>query len=184
MAVKQKRNKTRRPKHSLTKNCRRAGRRRNQAPPGCRTSSTASGSRQSRSVRMKQEAEKAAADAARQKAEAEQATAAAVVQQQGRASRRRTAARDKAAAVDSQRAAEAETEKARQAAARAEAEKAELRGQLLNQLNSILQDARFRAWADRQHVRRALRYGQLHAQAGPRAKSSRKSPAYCWRILA
>src|SRR6202035_184508 len=49
------------------------------------------------------------------------------------------AARDKAAAVDQQRAAEAEAEKARQAAAQAEAEKAQLRAQLLSQLNSILQ---------------------------------------------
>ncbi len=49
------------------------------------------------------------------------------------------AARDRAAAVSQQRAAEAETEKARQAAAQAEAEKAQLRGQLLSQLNSILQ---------------------------------------------
>src|SRR5580698_2134021 len=77
-------------------------------------------------VRMKQEAEQAAADAARQKQEAEQAAAA-------------QAARDRAAAVDQQRAAEADADKARQAAARAEAEKADLRAQLLNQLNSILQ---------------------------------------------
>ncbi|MGC2753482.1 MAG: OmpA family protein, partial [Candidatus Acidiferrum sp.] len=86
-----------------------------------------------------QEAEQAAAEAARQKAEAEQATAAAVAQQQAAQAAAQQAARDKAAAVDQQHAAEAEAEKARQAAAQAEAEKAQLRSQLLNQLNSILQ---------------------------------------------
>jgi len=90
-------------------------------------------------VRMKQEADKAAAEAARQKAEAEQATAAAVAQQQAAQAAAEQAARDKAAAQQQQRAAEAETEKARQAAAQAEAEKAQLRAQLLSQLNSILQ---------------------------------------------
>ena len=90
-------------------------------------------------VRMKQEADKAAAEAARQKAEAEQATAAAVAQQQAAQTAAEQAARDKAAAQQQQRAAEAETEKARQAAAQAEAEKAQLRAQLLSQLNSILQ---------------------------------------------
>jgi outer membrane protein OmpA-like peptidoglycan-associated protein len=68
--------------------------------------------------RMKHEAEAAAAEAARQKGEAEQA--------------RQTA-------QEQQRLAEAETEKARQAAAQAESEKAQLRAQLLDQLNSILQ---------------------------------------------
>ncbi len=90
-------------------------------------------------VHMKQEADKAAAEAARQKAEAEQATAAAVAQQQAAQAAAEQAARDKAAAQQQQRAAEAETEKARQAAAQAEAEKAQLRAQLLSQLNSILQ---------------------------------------------
>ncbi len=90
-------------------------------------------------VRMKQEADKAAAEAARQKAEAELATAAAVAQQQAAQAAAEQAARDKAAAQQQQRAAEAETEKARQAAAQAEAEKAQLRAQLLSQLNSILQ---------------------------------------------
>jgi outer membrane protein OmpA-like peptidoglycan-associated protein len=68
--------------------------------------------------RMKKEAEAAAAEAARQKEEAEQA---------------------KAAALAEQRVAEAEADKARQSAARAESEKADLRAQLLRQLNSILQ---------------------------------------------
>lgn len=90
-------------------------------------------------IRMRQEAEKAAADAARQKQEAEQATAAAVAQQQAAQAAAEQAARDKTAAIDQRRAAEAEADKARQAAARAEAEKADLRAQLLNQLNSILQ---------------------------------------------
>ena len=68
--------------------------------------------------RMKKEADLAAAEAARQKQEAELA---------------------KAAAIEQQQAAQADAEKARQAAAKAESEKAELRAQLLNQLNSILQ---------------------------------------------
>lgn len=75
--------------------------------------------------RMKQQAEQAAQEAARQKQEAEAARAAAQAQQQ--------------AAVEQQKAAEAEAEKARQAAAQAEKEKADLRAQLLAQLNSILQ---------------------------------------------
>jgi outer membrane protein OmpA-like peptidoglycan-associated protein len=89
--------------------------------------------------RMKQEAEKAAAEAARQKQEANQATAAAVAQQQAAQADAAQAVKDRAAAVAQQRAAEAETQKARQAAAQAEAEKAQLRAQLLAQLNSILQ---------------------------------------------
>jgi outer membrane protein OmpA-like peptidoglycan-associated protein len=89
--------------------------------------------------RMKQEAEQASQDAVRQKQEAEQARAAALQQQQVAQAAAEQAARDRAAAVSQQRAAEAETEKARQAAAQAEAEKAQLRGQLLSQLNSILQ---------------------------------------------
>jgi len=83
-------------------------------------------------LRMKQEAEKAAAEAARQKAEAEKASAAALAQQQTAEAAAAQAARDRALA-------QAETEKARQAAAQAESEKAQLRAQLLNQLNSILQ---------------------------------------------
>jgi outer membrane protein OmpA-like peptidoglycan-associated protein len=75
--------------------------------------------------RMKQQAEQAAQEAARQRQEAEAARAAALAQQQ--------------AAVEQQKAAEAEAEKARQAAAQAEKEKADLRAQLLAQLNSILQ---------------------------------------------
>jgi outer membrane protein OmpA-like peptidoglycan-associated protein len=68
--------------------------------------------------RMKQEAVQAAQDAARQKEAAEQARQAALAQQH---------------------AAEAETQKAQQAAAQAENEKVQLRAQLLEQLNSILQ---------------------------------------------
>ncbi|HZV59722.1 MAG TPA: hypothetical protein VFF42_05235, partial [Candidatus Eremiobacteraceae bacterium] len=82
--------------------------------------------------RMKQESDKAAQQAAlqfqaaeREKQEAEKARAEAMAQQQ--------------AAIEMQHAAEAESAKARQAAARSEAEKAELRAQLLSQLNSILQ---------------------------------------------
>src|SRR2546429_1272091 len=82
--------------------------------------------------RMQQEAQKAAEEAARQQAEAEKASAAALAQQQSAEAAAAQAARDRAAA-------EAETQKARQAAAQAEAEKAQLRGQLLSQLNSILQ---------------------------------------------
>jgi outer membrane protein OmpA-like peptidoglycan-associated protein len=75
--------------------------------------------------RMKQQAEQAAQEAGRAKQEADVARAAALAQQQ--------------AAVEQQKAAEAEAEKARQAAAQAEKEKADLRAQLLAQLNSILQ---------------------------------------------
>ncbi len=86
----------------------------------------------SEALRMQQEAQQAAAEAARQKAEAEKASAAALAQQQSAEAAAAQAARDRAAA-------QAETEKARQAAAQAESEKAQLRSQLLAQLNSILQ---------------------------------------------
>ena len=85
------------------------------------------------------EAEKAKAEAEQMKQEAEKATAAAREQQQAAQTAAEQAGREKAAALDQQRVAEAETEKARQAAAKAEGEKAQLRTQLLNQLNSILQ---------------------------------------------
>ncbi len=75
--------------------------------------------------RLKAEAEKAAAEAARQEQQAEQAKAAALAEQQ--------------AALEQKKAAEADAAKARQVAAQAEEEKAELRAQLLDQLNSILQ---------------------------------------------
>ena len=90
-------------------------------------------------LRMQQEAQQAAAEAARQKAEAEKASAAALAQQQSAEAAAAQAARDRAAALEQQRAAQAEAEKARQAAAQAESEKAQLRAQLLAQLNSILQ---------------------------------------------
>jgi outer membrane protein OmpA-like peptidoglycan-associated protein len=75
--------------------------------------------------RMKEEAMKAAADAAQAKEDAERARQSAVAEQQ--------------AALAQKQAAEADAEKARQAAARAEAEKSDMRAQLLAQLNSILQ---------------------------------------------
>src|SRR5712691_4893005 len=90
-------------------------------------------------LRMQQEAQQAAAAAARQQAEAEKASAAALLQQQAAQAAADQAAKDRSAAIAQQRAAEAETGKARQAAAQAEAEKAQLRAQLLSQLNSILQ---------------------------------------------
>ena len=89
--------------------------------------------------RLKQQAEAAAQDAARQKQEADQARAAALAQQQAAEAAAQQAARDRAAALEQQHAAEAETEKARLAAKQAEKEKADLRAQLLSQLNSILQ---------------------------------------------
>ncbi len=89
--------------------------------------------------RMKQEAQQAAQEAGRQKQEAEQARAAALEQQQAAQAAAEQASRDRAAALSQQQAAEAETAKARQAAAQAESEKAQLRAQLLSQLNSILQ---------------------------------------------
>jgi len=83
---------------------------------------------------MKQEAEKAAAEAARQKQEADQATASARSAAASRASRRRPSARDQG------RRRSRNAKKARQAAAQAESpKKAQLRAQLLAQLNSILQ---------------------------------------------
>src|SRR5690349_18496863 len=101
---------------------------------------------QAEALRMKQEAEKAAAEAARQKAEADQARAAALAQQQAAEAEAQKAASEKAAAraaaeqaARDKAAAEADAEKARQAAAQAEEEKAQLRAQLLSQLNSILQ---------------------------------------------
>jgi outer membrane protein OmpA-like peptidoglycan-associated protein len=75
--------------------------------------------------RLQQEAQKAAADAAAARAEAEKARTAALADQQ--------------AAIEQKQAAEADAERARQATAKAEGEKADLRAQLLNQLNSILQ---------------------------------------------
>lgn len=94
---------------------------------------------QAEAERMKREAEQAAQEAARQKQEAEAARAAAFAQQKAAQAEAEQAGRDKAAALAQQRAAEEQAEKARQAAQQAEAEKAELRARLLNQLNSILQ---------------------------------------------
>ena len=82
--------------------------------------------------RMKLEAQQAAQEAARQKAEAEQAALEAAKQKALAEEARQTA-------LDQQHAAEAQTQKALQAAAQAENEKAQLRAQLLEQLNSILQ---------------------------------------------
>jgi outer membrane protein OmpA-like peptidoglycan-associated protein len=89
--------------------------------------------------RMKQEAQQAAQEAARQKQEAEQARAAALEQQKAAQAAAEQASRERAAALSQQKVAEAEADKARQAAAQAESEKAQLRAQLLSQLNSILQ---------------------------------------------
>ncbi len=82
--------------------------------------------------RMKLEAQQAAQEAAKQKAEAEQAALEAAKQKAEAELARQTA-------IDQQHAAEAQTQKALQAAAQAENEKAQLRSQLLEQLNSILQ---------------------------------------------
>src|SRR6202790_267142 len=88
---------------------------------------------------MQQEGQKAAQEAACQKAEAVKASAAGLVQQQAAQAAADKNARDSASAQDNQCRGEAETEKARRASAQAENEKAQLRAQLLNQLNSILQ---------------------------------------------
>ena len=82
--------------------------------------------------RMKLEAQQAAQEAAKQKAEAEQAALEAAKQKAEAEQARQTA-------IEQQHAAEAQTQKALQAAAQAENEKAQLRSQLLEQLNSILQ---------------------------------------------
>jgi outer membrane protein OmpA-like peptidoglycan-associated protein len=110
--------------------------------------------------RAKLEAQLVAERAAREKAEAEAARAAALVQQQAAqdaAEKSRLAAeqsrlaaekanRDtataeaaRAAALAQQQAAQADADRARKAAEQAEAEKADLRARLLNQLNTILQ---------------------------------------------
>jgi outer membrane protein OmpA-like peptidoglycan-associated protein len=82
--------------------------------------------------RMKLEAQQAAREAAQQKAAAEQAAKEAARQKAEAEQARQTA-------LDQQHAAEAQTQKALQVAAQAESEKAQLRAQLLDQLNSILQ---------------------------------------------
>jgi outer membrane protein OmpA-like peptidoglycan-associated protein len=82
--------------------------------------------------RMKEEAMKAAAEAAKAKEDADRARQAAVAEQQA-------ALAQKQAALAQMQAAEVEAGKARQAAATAESEKADMRAQLLAQLNSILQ---------------------------------------------
>ncbi|HTU35378.1 MAG TPA: OmpA family protein [Candidatus Acidoferrum sp.] len=85
----------------------------------------------------------AADQAAREKADADAARAAALAQQQQAEQQAQAAqaqaAADRAAAIAQEQAAQAEAEKARQAAAEAEKEKAALRAQLLQQLNTILQ---------------------------------------------
>jgi outer membrane protein OmpA-like peptidoglycan-associated protein len=81
---------------------------------------------------MKQEAEQAAQEAVRQGQEADVARQAALTQQQAAETKAQEAEQAKAAA-------EAEAEKARQAAAQAETEKAQLRAQLLAQLNAVSQ---------------------------------------------
>lgn len=88
--------------------------------------------------------ERLAADqATREKADADAARAAALAQQQQAEQQAQAAqaqaAAAKAAALAQQQAAEAEAAQARQAAAEAEKEKAALRAQLLQQLNTILQ---------------------------------------------
>ena len=82
--------------------------------------------------RMKQDALNAAAEAAKAKEDAERARQAAIAEQQA-------ALAQKQDALAQKQAAEAEAERARQTAAKAEAEKAALRAQLRAQLNSILQ---------------------------------------------
>ncbi len=82
--------------------------------------------------RMKQEALVAAAEAAKAKEEAEQARQAAVAEQQAALAQKQDALAQKAAA-------EAEADQARQAAAKADAEKADLRAQLRAQLDAVLQ---------------------------------------------
>jgi outer membrane protein OmpA-like peptidoglycan-associated protein len=87
---------------------------------------------QAEAERMKQQALAAAAEAAKAKAEAEQARQAAVAEQQAALAQKQDALAQKAAA-------EAEANQARQAAAKADAEKADLRAQLRAQLDAVLQ---------------------------------------------
>ena len=89
--------------------------------------------------RLRAEAEKSAADAAKAKEEAEKARAAALADQQAALEQKRVAqAEAEKASADAARAKE-DADKARAAAAKAESEKAELRAQLLAQLNAVLQ---------------------------------------------
>jgi outer membrane protein OmpA-like peptidoglycan-associated protein len=95
--------------------------------------------RRQQSDQARAEAEAAKSDAERMKAQAEQAAQLAARQTPDAVAGRAAALAQQQAAVEQQKAAEAEADKARQAAAQAEKEKADLRGQLLAQLNSILQ---------------------------------------------
>ncbi len=99
---------------------------------------------QQQAAQAEAERERLAADeAAREKAEADAARAAALAQQQQSEQQAQAAqaqaAAARAAALAQEQAAEAEAAQARQAAAEAEKEKAALRAQLLEQLNTILQ---------------------------------------------
>jgi outer membrane protein OmpA-like peptidoglycan-associated protein len=85
------------------------------------------------------QAEAAKADAERMKAQADQAAQEAARQQQAAEAARAAALAQQQQAVEQQKAAEAQAEQARQAAAQAEKDKADMRAQLLAQLNSILQ---------------------------------------------
>jgi outer membrane protein OmpA-like peptidoglycan-associated protein len=86
---------------------------------------------------QKADADRSAAEQAR--ASAEQASAAAQQAQADAERMRREAEAARAAAVADQQSAQAQADAARAAAAQAEAEKGKLRGQLLEQLNTIMQ---------------------------------------------
>ncbi len=94
-------------------------------------------------ARQQAAAEQAAAEASRQADAAQQARSAALQQMQAaqiEAARQADAAQlDRAAAQQQLQAAQAEADRARQSAAQAEMEKAALRKQLFDQLNSVLQ---------------------------------------------
>jgi outer membrane protein OmpA-like peptidoglycan-associated protein len=92
----------------------------------------AEAARRSQAEQDRQQAEAARAEAERLKAQADQAA-------QEAAKQRQEAEAARAAALQQQQAAEAQAEQARQAAAQAEKDKADIRAQLLAQLNAVLQ---------------------------------------------
>jgi outer membrane protein OmpA-like peptidoglycan-associated protein len=111
-----------------------------------RANAIAEGRRRQEAEQARTEAESAKAEAERMKQESDKAAQQAALQFQAAERERQEAEKAKAeamaqrqAAMEQQYAAEAESAKARQAAAQSEAEKGELRAQLLSQLNSILQ---------------------------------------------
>jgi chemotaxis protein histidine kinase CheA len=116
---------------------------------------------------------KAQADAAtQQKKQAETDAAAARAQTaQNQVTSDAAAAKAQAETDAAKAKAQAEAEQARLAAQQAENDKAALRAKLSEQLNSVLQTRDSCPRAYRQHVRCAVRHGQIHVEAGSPGKA-------------